>query len=94
MVRVTLGWAAQAIRRHSAAAKVRLSKFSDAVDKLQDISDTATAFANAPKPKLENAGAINGAVVTATAVTLAITLPGPTARAGTLRQRNRCARGA
>ena len=49
----------------AAAAKVRLSKFSDAVDKLQNISDTATALAGAQKPKLEDASQINGAVVTA-----------------------------
>lgn len=49
----------------AAAARVGLSKFSDAVDKLQNISDTATALANAPKAKLEDATQINGAVVTA-----------------------------
>lgn len=49
----------------AAAAKVRLSKFSDAVDKLQNISDTATALAGAQKPKLEDASQINGAVVIA-----------------------------
>lgn len=32
---------------------------------LQDISDKATALATAPKPKLEDASGINGAVVTA-----------------------------
>lgn len=51
----------------AAAAKVRLGKFSDAVDKLQDISDTATALADAQKPKLEDASQISGAVVTAIA---------------------------
>ncbi len=51
----------------AAAAKVRIGKFSDAVDKLQNISDTATALAGAPKPKLEDASQINGAVVSAIA---------------------------
>jgi hypothetical protein len=48
-----------------AAAKIQLQKFPDAVDKLLNISDTATALATAPKPKLEDASAINTAVVTA-----------------------------
>ena len=51
----------------AAAAKVQLDKPADAVDKLQNISDTATALAAAPKPKLEDASLINGAVVTAIA---------------------------
>ena len=46
----------------AANAKILLGKFSDAVDKLQDISDRATALADAPKPKLEDATGINGAV--------------------------------
>ena len=49
----------------AAAAKVRLNKYDDAVDKLQNISDTATALADAPKQKLEDASRINSAVVTA-----------------------------
>lgn len=49
----------------AAEAKVTLAKYSDAVDKLQDISDTATALAGATKPKLEDASLINGAVVSA-----------------------------
>ena len=49
----------------AAAAKVGLNKYDDAVDKLQNISDTATALADAPKQKLEDASGINGAVVTA-----------------------------
>ena len=49
----------------AAGAKVGLTKYSDAVDKLQNISDTATALANAPKPKIEDASGINAAVVTA-----------------------------
>jgi hypothetical protein len=51
----------------AAHAKILLGKFSDAVDKLQDISDRATALADAPKPKLEDATGINGAVVDAIA---------------------------
>jgi hypothetical protein len=49
----------------AAAAKVRLNKYDDAVDKLQNISDTATALADAPKQKLDDASRINSAVVTA-----------------------------
>lgn len=49
----------------AAAAKLEMGKFSDAVDKLQDISDKATALAAAAKPKLEDAGGINSAVVDA-----------------------------
>ncbi len=49
----------------AAGAKVRDSKFSDAVDKLDDLSDKATALAGAPKPKLADATAINMAVVAA-----------------------------
>ena len=51
----------------AAEAKVTLAKYSDAVDKLQDISDTATALANAAKPKLADATSINNAVIAATA---------------------------
>ena len=46
----------------AADAKVSLDKFSDAVDKLMNISDTATALADAPKAKLEDATDINDAV--------------------------------
>ena len=46
----------------AADAKVDLGKYADAVDKLLDISDKATALANAPKAKLEDATGINGAV--------------------------------
>ena len=49
----------------AAAAKVGLRKYDDAVDKLHNISDTATALANAPKQKLEDASGINEAVRTA-----------------------------
>lgn len=51
----------------AANAKILLGKFSDAVDKLQEISDRATALADAPKPKLEDATGINEAVVDAIA---------------------------
>ena len=51
----------------AAAAKIRLTKYDDAVDKLQNISDTATVLAGAPKPKLGDASGINGAVVSAIA---------------------------
>ena len=49
----------------AAAGKLAQDKPSDAIDKLQDISDAATALANAAKPKLEDATAINGAVTAA-----------------------------
>ncbi|MGE5128333.1 MAG: hypothetical protein ACM3IK_01780 [Sphingomonadaceae bacterium] len=49
----------------AAAAKISLTKYDDAVDKLQNISDTATALADAPKQKLEDASGINAAVVIA-----------------------------
>jgi hypothetical protein len=49
----------------AAAAKFGLRKFDDAVDNLQNISDTATVPANAPRQKLEDASGINEAVVTA-----------------------------
>ena len=51
----------------AAAAKVQLGKFEDAVDKLLNISDTATALADAPKPKLDDASQINTAVIEAIA---------------------------
>lgn len=48
----------------AANAKVLLTKYADAVTKLQDISDTATAWADATKIKLnpDSATAINVAV--------------------------------
>ena len=49
----------------AAAAKVGLRKYDDAVDKLHNISDTATALADASKHKLEGVSRINEAVVTA-----------------------------
>jgi len=46
--------------------KVSLGKYSDAVDKLEDISDKATQLAIAtPKSKLDDATAINIAVTDA-----------------------------
>lgn len=51
----------------AAEGKVALDKFSDAIDKLVDISDTATALADAPKPKLGDATGINMAVTGAIA---------------------------
>ena len=53
------------VKLEATAAKVQLGKYSDAVDKLQNISDTATALADAQRPKLEDASVINGTVVTA-----------------------------
>ena len=55
------------VKLQAAEAKVTLAKYSDAVDKLQDISDTATALASAAKAKLTDATAINNAVIAATA---------------------------
>lgn len=51
----------------AAAAKLALGKLDGAVDKLSDISEKATALATANKPKLEDATAINQAVVDAIA---------------------------
>ena len=49
----------------AAESKVALDKYSDAIDKLLDVSDTATALADAPKPKLDDATGINNAVTVA-----------------------------
>lgn len=46
----------------AAAAKLGLYKFSDAIDKLDDIAEKATALATAKKPKLNDATDINDAV--------------------------------
>ena len=46
----------------AAVGKISLGKYSDAIDKLEDISDKATALADAPKAKLDDATAINEAV--------------------------------
>ena len=46
----------------AARSKLDLDKFSDAVDKLLDISDKATALAGAQKSKLVDATDINDAV--------------------------------
>jgi len=45
--------------------KIYLEKYNDAITKLGNISDTSTALANARKPKLEGASAINYAVLSA-----------------------------
>jgi hypothetical protein len=50
------------VKLAAAEAKLDCGKPADAIDKLEDISDKATAWAGAPKPKLENATGINGAV--------------------------------
>jgi len=49
-------------KQDAAEAKLSCGKLSDAMDKLLDISDKATAWADAPKPKLEDATGINEAV--------------------------------
>jgi len=46
----------------AAVVKLGYYKFSDAVDKLLDISDKATALATAGKPKLEDSTAITESV--------------------------------
>jgi len=48
-----------------AQAKVYREKYADAITKLGDISETATELANASKPKLDDASAINYAVSSA-----------------------------
>lgn len=50
-----------------AVAKVSVEKYADAVAKLVNISDTATALAVAAKPKLADASGITSAVTAATA---------------------------
>jgi hypothetical protein len=50
----------------SAYSKAVAGKWGDAIQKLGDISDTATALANAVKPKLDDATGINNAVIGAT----------------------------
>ena len=46
----------------AANAKISQAKYGDAIDKLVDISDAATALAGAAKPKLDDATGINTAV--------------------------------
>jgi len=46
----------------AAHAKLQFYKFSDAIDKLDDIADKATALATAGKPKLDDSTAITEAV--------------------------------
>lgn len=50
-----------------AYSKATQQKWGDAMQKLQDISDAATALAGAAKPKLDDATGINNAVTVATA---------------------------
>ena len=59
----------------SAATKVSQQKYPDAIDKLEDISNTATALAGALKPKLEDATAINDAATAAILCVGALPLP-------------------
>lgn len=49
----------------AADAKINLGKFEGAIDKLEGISVKATAWAGANKPKLDDAAAINLAVMDA-----------------------------
>ena len=51
----------------ASGAKVSQNKFSDAIDKLMQISDKATALASAQKAKLDDATGINIAVTDALA---------------------------
>ena len=53
------------MKLEAADAKLTLHKFGDAIDKLYDISEKATAWADAPKAKLDDATAINYAVADA-----------------------------
>lgn len=55
------------VKLEAAAAKLAQEKPADAIDKLQDISDKVTAWANAPKAKIEDATGINDAVADAIA---------------------------
>lgn len=50
------------IKAEAAVSKINAYKFDDAIDKLVDISDKATALADAPKSKLDDATGINDAV--------------------------------
>jgi len=50
------------VKLDDARVKVDMHKYSDAIDKLTDISDAATLWADADKPKLEDASDINYAV--------------------------------
>jgi hypothetical protein len=56
----------------AANAKITLLKYSDAVDKLGDISDEATKLAGAVKQKLSDATAINAAVASSISCTGAL----------------------
>ena len=50
------------IKLTAAASKASVRKWEDAISKLEDISNTATALADAAKPKLNSAVGINTAV--------------------------------
>ena len=52
---------------NSATAKLGQNKPADAIDNLMSVSDKATDLATAPKPKLDDASAINTAVTGAIA---------------------------
>jgi hypothetical protein len=58
-----------------AQAKIYLKKNSDLIIKLGNISDTSTVLANAPKPKLDDASAINYTVLSATDCVSALLIP-------------------
>jgi hypothetical protein len=53
------------MKLEAAKSKVIATKYDDAIGKLSDISDKATAMADAPKPKLADAGGINTALLDA-----------------------------
>jgi len=53
------------VKLGAAETKLTFYKIDDAIDKLYDISEKATAWANAPKAKLDDATAINYAVADA-----------------------------
>ena len=59
----------------AAEAKVSFDKFSDAIDKLDQISEKATDLANAQKSKLDDATAINNAVTDAIGCVAALVEP-------------------
>ena len=50
------------VKLAAAGAKLSCGKPADAIDKLDDISEKTTAWADAPKEKLDNATGINDAV--------------------------------
>lgn len=60
------------IKLQAAASKANVRKWDDAIGKLEDISNTATALASAAKPKLASAADINTAVDAAQACMLGL----------------------